>query len=69
MNGTLLPSGRSAIASMPRIGRFSFSAIAIGQSLWASGVPSGQYSFHEPHHSEVPSPGRWPQNSAADSLK
>ena len=30
MNGTRLPSGRSAIASTPRTGRPSLSAIAIG---------------------------------------
>ena len=68
MNGTRVPSGRSAIASMPRTGRSSFSAIAIGHWSCGIGVPSGQYSFHEPHHSLVPSGGRWPHSSAAASL-
>ena len=44
------PSGRSAIASTSRTERFSLSAIAIGQSSWASGVPSGQNSFQVTHH-------------------
>ncbi len=68
MNGTRVPSGRSASASMPRTGLFSFSAIAIGQSACASGVPSGQYSFQEPHHSLEPSTGRWPHSATAASL-
>ena len=46
MNGTRVPSGRSAAASMPRTARSSFNAIAIGQ-----------YSFQEPHHSLDPRTG------------
>ena len=42
---------------MPRTGRSSFSAIAIGHSSCGIGVPSGQNSFHEPHHSLEPSGG------------
>ena len=37
MNGTRVPSGRSAIASMPRMGRLSFSDNAMGHSSCGSG--------------------------------
>jgi hypothetical protein len=49
MNGMRVPSGRSAIASAPRIGRFSRSATAIGHWSWGIGVPSGQNRRQEPH--------------------
>jgi hypothetical protein len=39
---TRLPSGRSAIASMPVTARFSLMAIAIGHSSCAIGVPSSR---------------------------
>ena len=68
MNGTRVPSGRSAIASMPRMGRLSFSDNAMGHSSCGSGVPSGQKSFHEPQNSLLPSSGRTPHSSAAASL-
>ena len=42
---------------MPRTVRSSFSATAIGHSSCRSGVPSGQNSFQEPHHSLEPSIG------------
>lgn len=69
MKGTRVPSGRSATASMPRIGTFSFRATAIGHWSCGSGVPSAQYSFQDPHHWLVPSSGRQPQSSTAASLK
>ena len=62
------PSGRSAIASTFRIGRFSLSAIAIGQSSWASGVPSGRNSFQVTHHIS-PIFGVRPANSIQARLK
>jgi|SRR5271165_4213279 len=46
MNGTCTPSGRSAMASPPRIGRSSFRALAIGHSSCPIGRPSGQYRRH-----------------------
>ena len=57
MNGTRVPSGRSATASTPRTGRPVFRVTAMGHSSCASGVPSGQYSFQEPHHSLLPISG------------
>ena len=42
MKRTRLPSGRSAIASMPVIARFSLMAIAIGHSSCGIGVPSSR---------------------------
>ena len=68
MKGTRVPSGRSATASMPRIGFPCFSARAIGHWSCGSGVPSGQYSFQEPQNSLLPSSGRQPHSSAAASL-
>ena len=40
MNGTRVPSGRSRIASAPRIGRCSLSVVAIGHSSCRIGLPS-----------------------------
>lgn len=68
MNGTRVPSGRSQTASMPRTVRSSLTATAIGHSSCGIGLPSGQYSFHEPHHSLEPMSGRWPHSAAAASL-
>ena len=42
MNGTRVPSGRSATASTPRTGRPVLRVTAIGHSSCGSGVPSGQ---------------------------
>jgi len=40
LEGTRVPSGRSATASAPRIGRPCLTACAIGHSSCGSGVPS-----------------------------
>ena len=69
MNGTRLPSGRSAMAWPPRTARRSFKVIAMGQASCGIGVPSGQNSRHEPHHRSTLSFGRRPHIVAAASLK
>ena len=56
-NGMRVPSGRSAIAS-PVTDRPSRSVTAIGHSSWRIGVPSGNRSRQDPHHSLLPSSGR-----------
>ena len=65
MNGTRVPSGRSAIASAPLIGPFSRSATAIGHWSCGIGVPSGQYSRQKPHHWSLFNAGRQPHSSTA----
>ena len=57
MNGTRVPSGRSATASCPRTGRPSLRVTAIGHSACGMGVPSGQNSRPVTHQSSLPSYG------------
>ena len=63
-----MPSGRSAIASVPRTGRPSRRATAIGQSACGNGVPFGVNNRQEPHEWVSPIGGYQPQSVAAASL-